>query len=212
MLLPMAHTMSCGSSPLPVPLFLQSAKPHFLPNRCFRLWTHGYDIYTPSEPIVFHDYAQSMELLPGTMKRTDALGRIVNSNPNNNVNSPMEWLTRGRNNIYRRQLYENSLRRLSLMLGLDQAVSSPTDLMALTHYGLGPKRSLSQLMSFTGIDLKRKRIAGDRCVELHWVPYSYDQGKRAYFSSSEGFIWRGREACWQGKLGDEISTLSPSFT
>ena len=36
---------------------------------------------------------------------------------------------------------------------------------ALTKYGLGRKRTLDQLIAFTGIDLRNRVIYEDRCVE-----------------------------------------------
>ena len=46
----------------------------------------------------------------------------------------------------------------------------------LTKYGLGRKRSLDQLIDFTGIDFRNQKVYGDRCKELNWVPFVPDQG------------------------------------
>ena len=46
----------------------------------------------------------------------------------------------------------------------------------LTKYGLGSKRTLDQLIEFTGIDLRNGVVFGDRCVQLKWVPFVADTG------------------------------------
>jgi hypothetical protein len=40
-----------------------------------------------------------------------------------------------------------------------------------TYIGLGNKRTLEELIEFTGIDTRKKVVFGDRCEELKWVPY-----------------------------------------
>ena len=32
-------------------------------SRFLRMWTHGYDVYTPHRPVVFHDYRSSASLV-----------------------------------------------------------------------------------------------------------------------------------------------------
>ena len=46
----------------------------------------------------------------------------------------------------------------------------------LTKYGLGSKRTLDQLIEFTGIDVRNGVVFGDRCVQLKWVPFVADSG------------------------------------
>lgn len=121
-----------------------------------RLWTRGYDTYTPSEVLVYHAYAPvtPSEVLPSTLKRTDALGRTVNNNPLHNVNSPLDWTTRGRSPNYRSEVHAASSKRMRALFTEGDA--------ARTRWGLGQRRSLAQLMAFTGIDLTGGRVVADR--------------------------------------------------
>ena len=48
-------------------------------------------------------------------------------------------------------------------------------LSLLTRFGLGRRRTLDQLIAFTGLDLRGQRLLGDRCQELHWVPFQPDR-------------------------------------
>ena len=54
---------------------------------------------------------------------------------------------------------------------------SSLQLSLLTKYGLGTKRTLDQFMEFTGVDIRANVIFGDRCKQLHSVPFVKDKGK-----------------------------------
>ena len=130
------------------------------------------------------------------------------------------------------QMYEEGLVRLYTLLGMDAAAARLkrdalvaamgtekaladagagkwasaahrlARLSLLTRFGLGRRRTLDQLVAFTGIDLRgqvsegprpythprsihspfcsacdlsRQRMLGDRCKELHWVPFDPDR-------------------------------------
>ena len=47
----------------------------------------------------------------------------------------------------------------------------------LTKYGLGTKRTLDQLILFTGVDVRASIVFGDRCKQLLWVPFTADKGE-----------------------------------
>eukprot|EP00981_Chlorochromonas_danica_P014140 scaffold7413_cov177-Ochromonas_danica.AAC.6 len=147
-----------------------------------RLWTHGYDVYTPSKVLAYHDYQNTMKKLPGTLKRYDALGSLVNTEQHA-VIAPSEWSTRGRNPPYRRQLYENTLRRVRYLLG--EEGRNREALQDLSRYGLGTKRSWKELQVFTGIDLSNRKVVADRCKALQWVSYHYDEDPEV----STGDVW-----------------------
>lgn len=46
----------------------------------------------------------------------------------------------------------------------------------ITKYGLGSKRTLDELIEFTGVDVRNGVVFGDRCVQLKWVPFEADAG------------------------------------
>lgn len=45
----------------------------------------------------------------------------------------------------------------------------------LTRHGLGLKRTLDQFIEFTGVDTRKQVVFGDRCKQLHWVPFTPDR-------------------------------------
>ena len=52
----------------------------------------------------------------------------------------------------------SSLKRVSILLGSPDVEISPESVASLTKYGLGMKRTLDQLIAFTGIDLRSKKV------------------------------------------------------
>lgn len=70
-----------------------------------RLWTRGYDVYTPHRIVVAHDYSGAMKIgAPHTASDT--------ANPN-------EWVHNGMKDTYRWQMFEQSVRRIKTLLGSD---------------------------------------------------------------------------------------------
>ena len=98
--------------------------------RC-RLWTRGYDVYTPSKQIFskLHD-----PIMVETSKPYRGSPQLI-----------MEALM-------------NSLKRVSVLLGSPDVEISTDSVASLTKYGLGMKRNLDQLIEFTGIDLRKCQI------------------------------------------------------
>jgi hypothetical protein len=60
---------------------------------------------------------------------------------------------------------------VSTLLGMPGGDKDATSVSLLTSFGLGTKRSLDQLISFTGIDTRSKQAFGYRCKQLYWVSY-----------------------------------------
>ena len=52
----------------------------------------------------------------------------------------------------------NSLKRVSILLGSPDVEINAESVASLTKYGLGMKRTLDQLIDFTGIDLRKRQI------------------------------------------------------
>ena len=137
---------------------------------CFRLWTRGYDVYTPSRIIVAHDYS-------GVMFKS-VPKRFVIEKPINTL----AWASMGMSAFYRGTMFSNSLDRMHTLLGMPEGGGFITEeklalraLMffrfigkdaasvgMLTKYGLGFKRTLDQFIEFTGIDTRSKKVFGDR--------------------------------------------------
>jgi hypothetical protein len=104
----------------------------------------------------------------------------------------MEWLKNGMGSDpdYKRSLYDRGMDRIGTVLGYNQdGKGDVATLSLLTKYGLGNRRSLDQLIEFTGIDTRRKSIFADRCKQLHWVPYQFDIGSIRRFLLFFTFIY-----------------------
>lgn len=118
-------------------------------NRAARFWTYGYDIYTPNHVYVLHDYHGSQ------------------SNP----------VTRGWGKNPRiHGTFEDSNKRLRTMLDMPGGESKVDVAKKLqrSKYGLGDRRTLDQLIQFSGFDLRHQKVSIDgknRCGNLQWVPF-----------------------------------------
>lgn len=119
-----------------------------------RLWTRGYDVYTPSRSLIAHDYKH-------VLAAQDSIDTT-------------RWSTNGMTPEYRRMLFDDSLKRLFTLLGMPGGASDVESVAALTKYGLGRKRTLDQFIEFTGIDVRTRQIFESRCKDLDWVPFAPD--------------------------------------
>ena len=117
-------------------------------NRAARFWTHGYDIYTPNDIYILHDYHKSQ------------------SNPKSHT-----W---GINNVAGSVQYSEA--RLRTMVDMPGGATDPAVAIRMkqSKHGLGDRRSLDQLIEFSGIDLRHEKVSIDgknRCGNLQWVPF-----------------------------------------
>lgn len=62
---------------------------------------------------------------------------------------------------YKRQMFDESIHRISTLLGTPDGRQDIEAIASLTLYGLGTKRNLDQLIAFTGVDLREKRMLQD---------------------------------------------------
>ena len=96
-----------------------------------RLFTHGWDVFTPNDVLAYHDYGQ----------RPDR-PRHWNDRP--------DWP----------QLNRRSVRRVRHLLGIEES-SDPEVLRDIGRYGLGSRRSLAEYQAFAGVDFRRQVIGRD---------------------------------------------------
>lgn len=149
-------------------------------SRFARLWTRGYDVYSPNKVIVAHDTKESMlqispeMLAPGLVPE----GGKINS---------FGWMTKGMTNEYIRETYETSQFRMFTLLGMPNGVKDVETIASIGEYGLGNKRTLDQLIAFTGIDTRSKSIIGCRCKALEWVPFTPDIDPKVIDNDVWGF-------------------------
>jgi glycosyltransferase involved in cell wall biosynthesis len=99
------------------------------PNLATRLWTHGWDLFCPTETVLWHHYGPSG---PG---RRHSWGEVRRS----------------------QRLHEITLARMDHLLGVrrTRSLSALTDLW---RYGLGRARSIAQYQAYAGVDFRARRI------------------------------------------------------
>lgn len=113
-------------------------------SRSARFWTWGYDIYTPHRVYVVHNY------------------HVSQSDPTH-----FEW---SRNSV---GSGEGSAVRIKTLLSAPGGMTDQVAAEAVrrSRYGLGDRRSLDQYIAFSGVDTKNRKILGNRCGNLEYVPF-----------------------------------------
>ena len=125
--------------------------PHFV-----RFWTRGYDVYTPTQNIVFHMNKKYGEY--------DSKGFRKNERER-----------------------KESLTRIKTLLQLPGGDNDEAAMGNLGVYGLGRRRTLSQLEAFCGIDLGGRNTAEvPHCGKQEWVPYDLAVGPMENFYHGKG--------------------------
>lgn len=152
------------------------------------MWTRGYDVYTPSENIV---YSESVTLHPL---------HLMNGHGSN---GERKWPP---NDTER----HNSHIRMKILLGIHHGISSvdasslgvsgsssiggkiSTARANLGIYGVGQRRTMDQLLEFTGVALpinessEKHGNEGHSCANLDWVPYDASISPRANLFDGTG--------------------------
>lgn len=171
--------------PFAVQLLETERFPHFA-----RLWTRGYDVYTPTSNIVFKD---NSDLHP------------LHHTAGHGDRGEKKW---PRNDIERRDAHV----RMKVMLNIHHGITNG-DVMMLAStltsagngsnnfaaaranlgiYGLGRRRTLEQLLQFAGIALPDSELRGQHgnegrdCANLDWVPYDKSVSPRANLFDGTG--------------------------
>jgi len=113
-------------------------------SRSVRFWTWGYDIYTPHRVNVVHNY------------------HVSQSDPTH-----FDW---ARNAV---GTGETSAVRIKTMIGAPGGEANEKTAAAVvqSRYGLGDRRTLDQYIAFSGIDTKKRKILGNRCGNIDFVPF-----------------------------------------
>lgn len=112
--------------------FLYFAKPIEQFGRYARMWTRGYDVYTPTRNYVFHNYD-------------------VQTNGHGND----EWFKRQKDR-FRNMAIDRTKLFLEMPLS-EEPENIEADRANLGIYGLGQRRSLEQLQQFTNIQFAEKK-------------------------------------------------------
>ena len=119
-------------------------------NRSARFWTYGYDVYTPNHVYVLHDYtkSQSNPVMHTWYQNRGVHGSEADSN-----------------------------KRLRTMIDLPNGEQDPVVALRMkrSKFGLGDRRSLDELINFSGFDLRHMKPSIDgknRCGNIQWVPFT----------------------------------------
>ena len=119
-----------------------------------RLWTSGWDIFSPNKAIAWHDYG-------------------------NRPDRPRHWKDR----VDWGKLSDRAYRRMRHMLGIRPS-TDPEDLLEIEKYGLGTSRTLAEFERYSGLDFRghmyqgkprpMKKVAADQPEQI--------EGRRSIFS------------------------------
>jgi len=112
--------------------------------RASRLWTHGYDMYSPSKlgSVVYHNYTSVPARFEGI---------------------PVDQKVKDREE-------EMGKNRFKVVVG--QPFEGLVSTIDLDKYGLGDVRSLKQYLSFSGVTFELGKKDAESCEQRHWVPYA----------------------------------------
>ncbi|RLN57792.1 hypothetical protein BBJ28_00004898 [Nothophytophthora sp. Chile5] len=112
--------------------------------RASRLWTSGYDLYSPSElgSVIFHNYSK----VPARFEHITVDPQVKK------VESEM------------------AANRFKHLVG--KPVKGYVDTYELDTYGFGSVRTFQQYLQFSGVTFQDGVNDTESCEQLHWVPYS----------------------------------------
>lgn len=112
--------------------------------RASHLWTHGYDIYSPSEfgCVIYHNYTS-------VAKRFESV--------------KVDAAVRDRERI----MAEN---RFKLIVG--EGFQGLVDTLEMDKYAFGKARTFDEYKGFANITFGDGSVTSNSCNQLHWVPYS----------------------------------------
>ena len=148
-----------------------------------RFFTHGYDVYTPDRVLVTHDYAGHQG---NPVVHTWGGHRRGQTQEGRQAEDSWKWTKAIEKE--KSKLRTSGTPRVNMMLGIGNIAYSAEEedeqtMIQSSRFGLGTKRTLEQAMEFSGIDLPGKRMTGNKCGNLIWVPYdeSPDYGVNEIF-------------------------------
>lgn len=113
-----------------------------------RLWTHGWDLFTPNRCAVYHEYSER-------------------PNKRRHWHDHKRWL----------ELSRRGARRVRHILGTEIS-TDPDIVQDAAKYALGTRRSLEAYEAFSGVDFRRKLIGGRTQAEIESAFSREERGRR----------------------------------
>jgi hypothetical protein len=108
-------------------------------------WTHGYDLYSPSEKanVIYHNYTKNSD--------------------------QRSWLTTIDEEVKERES-EMAHNRYRLLIG--HPFNGMVDTTDLDKYGYGNARTFKEFVDFAGVSFEDGKMDTEPCSQKRWVPYS----------------------------------------
>eukprot|EP00980_Cylindrotheca_fusiformis_P005178 scaffold1106_cov126-Cylindrotheca_fusiformis.AAC.4 len=150
-------------------------------SRGIRFFTHGYDVYTPDIVLVTHDYKTHQG-----NPVVHTWGRGAKRNDEDEEGEAGEdgmklhgdrWKWNDEIEKQRSELTVFGTNRVNMLLGIGSHHNSTEqerrelELIRNSRFGLGTKRTMEQVRTFTGINLLEMRMEENKCGNNYWVPY-----------------------------------------
>lgn len=150
-----------------------------------RLWTHGWDVYTPNEVVLYHFYGRTTE------------------RPTHWADNP-NWKNRD----------EDSLSRIRHLLGMEVS-TDPKVIANLAQFGLGTVRTLAEYECYADVDLRRQVIGpAAHCGRFapHPAPASL-ASQRIFTRIFDDNAWKSWETrSGSGSTRQATEALMPAIT
>ena len=144
----------------------------FLPNifdgEEFRYFTHGYDIYTPDQVLVTHDYS-GHQYNPNVHTWGGMGGSGKEGHRSDDGDSDLCFFMKDINEMIE-AVEPKGMKRINILLGFIQN-EVLFNRIAATKYGHGNRRTLQQAIEFSGFDPTLKKMVKNCCGNLKWVPF-----------------------------------------
>jgi hypothetical protein len=152
---------------VPVDPYLDSVFDGEEGSRGLRFFTHGYDVYTPDVVLVTHDYEGH--------QHNPVVHTWSHGGKSGFVRVQDKWRWNADIEQSRGDLKTFGSERVNVMLGIgattDPTTTEEVNLIRSGRFGIGPKRTMEQAGTFSGIDLKRRLMVENKCGNLEWVPF-----------------------------------------
>jgi Glycosyltransferase (GlcNAc) len=152
----------------------------FLPNvfngeelsRGIRFFTHGYDMYTPDQVLVTHDYHghQSNPII-------HTWGHLKNEKKNrgDSHNKLSDDMSMFMHDIMKVSTFvtPQGTERINILMGITKEKKA-FETISKSRYGLGDRRTLQDSIDFSGFDPVKRRMTKNTCGNLAWIPFQED--------------------------------------
>jgi hypothetical protein len=144
-------------------------------SRGIRFFTHGYDVYTPDQVLVTHDYdghQKNPVVHTWGGKGNGGDQNLKNGNSGFDLLDKVNWNFMDRIEAVRPEVVPKGTRRVNVVMGTaPDADPEVAETIQKSRYGLGDLRTLEEAYRFAGFDPVEHEMIENHCGNLKWVPY-----------------------------------------